>query len=277
MPEIAAMAALERLDMLLNDSMYGILFRDINMKRTFIDQHFSRMLNANSGIIINTGEDNYLTTADAVEQAPAVLASQFINEEFAHRAGMPDEQVGLGDAYEIDPGLEDGFLYQVAQAQLARQIFPKAPLKYMPPTKHMTGDIFKGHLIDALFNLTSVMTHQSIHLCGMLTEAIHTPFLGDRALSVENARYIMNTARHFGDDIEVKRGGKIETRAGEVLASCEMLLERVATMGLMEAIEAAAFADVSRPPDGGRGFEGVFERSTAYFNPFETALVGSAR
>ncbi|MDE2572911.1 MAG: D-lysine 5,6-aminomutase subunit alpha, partial [bacterium] len=46
MPEIAAMAALERLDMLLNDSMYGILFRDINMKRTFIDQHFSRMLNA---------------------------------------------------------------------------------------------------------------------------------------------------------------------------------------------------------------------------------------
>jgi beta-lysine 5,6-aminomutase alpha subunit len=79
MPEIAATAALERLDMLLNDSMYGILFRDINMQRTFVDQHFSRQLNARSGIIINTGEDNYLTTADAVEQAPAVLASQFIN------------------------------------------------------------------------------------------------------------------------------------------------------------------------------------------------------
>jgi beta-lysine 5,6-aminomutase alpha subunit len=103
MPEIAVMAAFERLDMLLNDSMYGILFRDINMKRTFVDQHFSRMLNARAGIIINTGEDNYLTTADAVEQAPAVLASQFINEEFAHRAGLPDDQIGLGDAYEIDP------------------------------------------------------------------------------------------------------------------------------------------------------------------------------
>ena len=158
MPEIAVMAAFERLDMLLNDSMYGILFRDINMKRTFVDQHFSRMLNAYSGIIINTGEDNYLTTADAVDQAPAVLASQFINEEFAHRAGLPDRQIGLGDAYEIDPDLEDSFLYQVAQAQLAREIFPDAPLKYMPPTKHMTGDIFKGHLIDAMFNLTSVMT-----------------------------------------------------------------------------------------------------------------------
>jgi beta-lysine 5,6-aminomutase alpha subunit len=276
MHEIAAMAAIERLDMLLNDSMYGILFRDINMKRTFIDQHFSRALNAYSGIIINTGEDNYLTTADAVEQAPAVLASQFINEEFAHRAGLPDAQIGLGDAYEIDPDLQDGFLYQLAQAQLARQIFPDAPLKYMPPTKHMTGDVFKGHLIDALFNLTSVTTGQTIHLCGMLTEAIHTPYLADRVLSLENARYIMNTARHLGDEIAVRPGGRIEQRANDVLTSCEALLERVAAMGLMHAIDAATFADVKRSPDGGRGFDGVFERASDYVNPFERALRGEA-
>jgi beta-lysine 5,6-aminomutase alpha subunit len=275
MPEIAAMAALERLDMLLNDSMYGILFRDINMKRTFIDQHFSRMLNAYSGIIINTGEDNYLTTADAVDQAPAVLASQFINEEFAHRAGLTDSQIGLGDAYEINPDLEDSFLYQVAQAQLAREIFPNAALKYMPPTKHMTGDVFKGHLIDAMFNLTSVMTGQSIHLCGMLTEAIHTPFLGDRALSLENARYVMNTARHFGDEIVLRPGGAIERRAQAVLNGCEALLERVAAMGLMHAIEGATFADVARAPDGGRGFEGVFVREADYFNPFEESLLSA--
>jgi beta-lysine 5,6-aminomutase alpha subunit len=260
--------------MLLNDSMYGILFRDINMKRTFVDQHFSRMLNAYSGIIINTGEDNYLTTADAVDQAPAVLASQFINEEFAHRAGLPDRQIGLGDAYEINPDLQDSFVYQVAQAQLAREIFPEAPLKYMPPTKHMTGDIFKGHLIDAMFNLTSVMTGQTIHLCGMLTEAIHTPFLGDRVLSLENARYIMNAARHFGDEVVFRPGGAIERRANAVLTASEALLERVAATGLMHAIEAATFADVSRSPDGGRGVEGVFARAADYYNPFEEALRG---
>jgi beta-lysine 5,6-aminomutase alpha subunit len=277
MPEIATMAALERLDMLLNDSMYGILFRDINMKRTFIDQHFSRMLNARSGIIINTGEDNYLTTADAVEQAPAVLASQFINEAFARAAGMPDAQIGLGDAYEIDPSLEDGFLFALAQAQLARQCFPNAPLKYMPPTKHMTGDIFKGHLIDAMFNLTSVMTKQTIHLCGMLTEAIHTPFLGDRALSLENARYVMSTARHFGDEIEFKAGGIVETRAQDVLRDAHALLERVAALGLMTAIDAKTFADVKRSPDGGRGFDGVFAKGSDYWNPFAEALAPSEK
>ncbi|HXU71554.1 MAG TPA: lysine 5,6-aminomutase subunit alpha, partial [Polyangia bacterium] len=96
MPEIALLGAVERLDMLLNDAMYGILFRDINMCRTFVDQYVSRRIIARSGMVINTGEDNYLTTADAVEKAHTVLASQFINEAFAKRAGLAEEQMGLG-------------------------------------------------------------------------------------------------------------------------------------------------------------------------------------
>ena len=88
MPEIAALAGLERLDMMLNDSMYGILFRDINPIRTFVDQRFSRQVHARAGIIINTGEDNYLTTADAVEAAHTVTVSQLLNEYFANEAGL---------------------------------------------------------------------------------------------------------------------------------------------------------------------------------------------
>ena len=87
MPEIAALAGLERLDMMLNDSMYGILFRDINPVRTFVDQRFSRQVHARAGIIINTGEDNYLTTADAVDEAHTVTVSQLLNEYFAKEAG----------------------------------------------------------------------------------------------------------------------------------------------------------------------------------------------
>ena len=68
MPEIAAMGAFEGLDVMLNDALYGILFRDINMQRTLIDQSFSRAINAYAGVVINTGEDKYLTTADAVEE-----------------------------------------------------------------------------------------------------------------------------------------------------------------------------------------------------------------
>ncbi|MCA1663857.1 MAG: lysine 5,6-aminomutase subunit alpha, partial [Myxococcales bacterium] len=139
MPEIALLGAVERLDMLLNDAMYGILFRDINPRRTLCDQYFSRRVIARAGIIINTGEDNYLTTADAVDKAHTVVASQFINEAFATRAGLPDELMGLGHAFEIDKSIEDSFLMEVAQAQLVRQIFPRHPIKWMPATKHKSG------------------------------------------------------------------------------------------------------------------------------------------
>ncbi|MGB8954748.1 MAG: lysine 5,6-aminomutase subunit alpha [Tumebacillaceae bacterium] len=272
MPEIAAMGALERLDVMLNDALYGILFRDINMQRTLVDQNFSRMINSFAGIIINTGEDNYLTTADAVEQAPAVLASQFINEQLALRSGLPEEQMGLGHAFEMSPELEDGFLLELAQAQMAREIFPKAPLKYMPPTKHMTGNIFKGHVQDTLFNMVGVMTNQGIQLLGMMTEAIHTPLIHDRHIAIEGAKYVFNNMRSFSEEIEYKRDGKIVHRAHQVLNDATAMLEDVREIGMLEAISRGMFADVKRTMTGGKGLAGVVMRADGYFNPFESLL-----
>ncbi len=273
MPEIAVMGALERLDMMLNDSMYGIIFRDINMQRTFIDQFFSRMINAYAGIVINTGEDNYLTTADAYTQAHTVLASQFINEQFGLLSGLTEEQMGLGHAFEMDPDMEDGFLWELAQAQLVRQVFPTSPVKYMPPTKYMTGNIFKGHVQDALFNVTSVVTGQTIHLLGMLTEAIHTPLLHDRYLSIENARYIFNNMRHLGEEIEFKPGGRIQKRANQVLCQAAAMLMEIEAMGLMQAIGRGMFADICRFPEGGKGLSGVVPKTADYYNPFTELML----
>ncbi len=272
MPEIAVMGALERLDMMLNDSMYGVLFRDINMYRTFVDQHFSRMINAFADIIINTGEDNYLTTCDAFQNAYTVLASQFINERFAVAAGLPLSKIGLGHAFEIDPEISNGFLYELAQAQMAREIFPECPLKYMPPTKYMTGDIFQGHLMDAMFNFASKATNQSIHLLGMLTEGIHTPFMQDRYLAIKNARYVMNSIEGFYDEIEFKKDGIIINRAKEVLDQAVSFLEEVNRKGLFEAIEQGRFADVFRPKEGGKGLDGVVAKADRYWNPVQTFL-----
>lgn len=268
MPEIAAMGAMERLDVMLNDALYGILFRDINMQRTLVDQNFSRIINGFAGVIINTGEDNYLTTADAVEEAHTVLASQFINEQFALKAGIPEEQMGLGHAFEMDPGIENGFLMELAQAQMARDIFPKAPLKYMPPTKYMTGNVFKGHLQDALFNMISVWTNQGLQLLGMMTEALHTPFMADRALSIENAKYIFNNMRNIGDEIEFKEGGIIQTRAAEVLEKAAVLLKDIEEEGLFSVLEQGKFAGVKRSRTGGKGLDGVTSKDEKYLNPF---------
>ena len=274
MPEIAVMGALEGLDVMLNDALYGILFRDINMQRTLVDQYFSRVINGFAGVIINTGEDNYLTTADAFEEAHTVLASDLINEQLAFAAGLPEEQMGLGHAFEMTPDLENGFLYELAQAQMIREIFPKAPLKYMPPTKFMTGNIFRGHIQDALFNEISIWTGQGLQLLGMMTEAIHTPFMSDRYLSIENAQYIFRNMRNLGDDVEFKKDGIMQTRARKVLDDAIALLERMTKEGLFSALEKGIFADIKRPRNGGKGLAGVFEKGEHYYNPFIDLMKG---
>lgn len=268
MPEIAVMGALEGLDVMLNDALYGILFRDINMQRTLVDQYFSRVINSFAGVIINTGEDNYLTTADAVTEAHTVLSSDFINEQLALLAGLPEEQMGLGHAFEMDPLLENGFLLELAQAQMTREIFPKATLKYMPPTKFMTGNIFRGHIQDALFNQIGIWTNQGIQLLGMPTEAIHTPFMSDRFLSIENAKYIFNNMKDIGQEMEFKKDGIIQKRAQSVLEESLGLLKKIEKEGLFTALEKGIFADIKRPKTGGKGLKGVAAKGQSYSNPF---------
>ena len=77
----------------------------------------------------------------------------------------------------------------------------------------MTGNIFRGHVQDALFNIVTILTDQKIHLLGMMTEAIHTPFLSDRFLAIQNAQYIFRTMKDLGSEIVFKEGGIMQTRS----------------------------------------------------------------
>ena len=267
MPEIATLAGLERLDMMLNDSMYGILFRDINPIRTFVDQRFSRQIHARAGIIINTGEDNYLTTADGIEAAHTVTVSQLLNEFFGKEAGLTDSQLGLGHAFEINPTVPESFRMELAHALLARELFPNAPLKWMPPTKHMTGDVFGGYLLNGFFNLVGSMTEQDILLVGMLTEAVHTPWLSDRDLALLNVRYVFNATRGLSEDFLPAHDGFVVERGRQVLGEAVELLEAICDDGLLNAIGDGTFGLMKRPADAGRGLEGVAKHAADYYNP----------
>lgn len=272
MPEIAVIGALEGVDYLLNDAMYGILFRDINMKRNFVDQYFSRRICALSGITIQTGEDNYLTTAESFKYWYQVLASHFINHAFAKRAGIVDSALSLGHAFEMNPEIEDSFLYEWSQAQLVRDLFPRSPIKFMPPTRHKTGDIFQSYLLDGMFNLVGAMSGQSIQLLGMHTEAIHNPFVQDRHLSLKNANYIFNAAKNAKEEVSFVPNGKVNRRARQVLDDAIRMLKKIKMRGLPRAIEEGAFANVKRAQEAGKGSGEIYAKDRYYYTPLQNYL-----
>jgi beta-lysine 5,6-aminomutase alpha subunit len=276
MPEIAAMGAIEGLDNMVNDALYGILYRDINMRRTLIDQRMSRMVNGYFDIVINTGEDNYLRTADAVQAAPSVVASQLINYYLARESGVKDSLIAVGNAFEVHPTVTNGLLIEWAQAELTRELFPDCPVKFMPPTKHMDGNGLRTHACDTLFNLVTIATQQGIQTIGVPTEGTFTPHIHDRVLGLECVRYVFNCARDLGEEIEFRQGGIVQSRAQQVLRDALQLLRYVVDVGLFAAIEQRTFGNISRLVDEGRGADGIFETSDMYLNPFADLMLGEA-
>ena len=111
------------------------------------------------------------------------------------------------------------------------------------------------------------MTDQSILLIGMMTEGIHTPFLSDRDLAIENVRYVREAAGRLGESFVPAPGGFIEQRAKQVLQESIGLLRRINDDGLLNAIADGTFGITRRPADGGRGLDGVIARADDYFNP----------
>jgi beta-lysine 5,6-aminomutase alpha subunit len=268
MPEMAIMGGLERLDNMANDALYGIIYRDINMKRTLIDQKISRFINGLFDITINTGEDNYLRTADAVSKAYTVTVSNFINYYLAVNSGLKNHQIALGHAMEINPNIENSFLLELAGAQLLRDLFPFCKTKYMPPTRHMNGNLLRTHSCDTLFNLIASLTNQDIETVGIPTEGIHTPHIADRVIGTQNAKYVFNATRQLKNCLDINNNELIQTRANTILDEAEKQLKIIESESLFEAIEKGAFGDTSRKSSEGKGLEGIFRKSEKYIDIF---------
>jgi beta-lysine 5,6-aminomutase alpha subunit len=137
----------------------------------------------------------------------------------------------------------------------------------MPPTKFKTGDIFHSHVHDAMFNLVGVTTNQSIELLGMFSEAVHTPLLMDRYLSLKSARYIFGTARHLGDEIQWKPGRHRRARAREVLTSALELLEEVQRETHLGRHRARRLRRREAHPHRRQGLRGRGGAHADYLNP----------
>jgi beta-lysine 5,6-aminomutase alpha subunit len=136
----------------------------------------------------------------------------------------------------------------------------------------MTGDIFRGYLLDGFFNLAGVLTDQGILLVGMMTEAVVTPWLSDRDLALQNVRYVLNAASGLAEDFQPAPDGFIARRADHVLGEAVELLERIVDDGLLNAIADGTFGLMKRPADHGKGLDGVVRREDGYLNPVTEVL-----
>jgi beta-lysine 5,6-aminomutase alpha subunit len=132
--------------------------------------------------------------------------------------------------------------------------------------------VFRGNLLDGFFNLAGALTGQGILLVGMMTEAVVTPWLSDRDIALQNVRYVLNGAGNLHEDFVPAPGGFIQERAKAVLSEAVGLLARIVDDTLLTAIADGTFGIMKRPPDRGKGLDGVAKHEDGYYNPVTEAL-----
>jgi beta-lysine 5,6-aminomutase alpha subunit len=96
---------------------------------------------------------------------------------------------------------------------------------------------------------------------------VHTPWLSDRDLALQNVRYVMESTRGLSDDFVPAHDGFVVQRAHRVLAEAIDLLERIVDDELLNAIADGTFGLMRRPADAGRGLDGVAKKGQSYYNP----------
>ncbi len=117
------------------------------------------------------------------------------------------------------------------------------------------------------------MQHRKTSNLCVLPEAIHTPLLQDRFLSIRSALYVFSAARDLGEQFDWREDSLVARWADQILREAVELLHEIDKLGLFKGLKAGLFADIKRSPEEGRGLEGVIKRNERYFNPFYEELL----
>ena len=150
----------------------------------------------------------------------------------------------------------------------------------MPPTKHMTGDVFRGYLLDGFFNLVGALTGQGILLVGHddrggrhAVPLRPRPGPAERPLRPRRRRPAARGLPPAARRVHPDPGPPGPRRGGQLL---ERITDEPGKAPLLEAIGDGTFGLMKRPADRGKGYDGVVTQGDGYWNPATEILEGRA-
>lgn len=261
-PQQAVKAALLGIDIFSSNLLKDILIENINLKRTFVDTHWtSRLCSKREKIFYSQNTD--IAEIDPYREAHQILVSQLINEKLAENAGLIVDLFAIDHSFELDPLMEDGFIHELARAALIREIYPRSNIIYYYPATAKGENPIESSRVNAIFNLAAAITEQSI--------AVTVPFTG-RNEGAKASSLTFNNTKSLGNEIQFNPNGKIARRAHVILENTFKTLQKLEQTGFINAISQGLMFGIKKNEKEGAGLDGVFQKDRSYFNPIEDLL-----
>ncbi|OQY34938.1 MAG: LuxR family transcriptional regulator [Spirochaetaceae bacterium 4572_59] len=279
-PEIAVLFAEEGVNGAHQDPQYNVLYRNINMIRSFVDAAVAKKVMAWAGIAQIDGAHNANATArDAWKVMPELMVQHAINAMFSVKVGMKKENICLSTVPPTAPPAPCMRL-DLPYALALRELFKDFQMRAQQNTKYMGSSTREATVTHTLNLLISKLTRAEIQSTITPDEGRNVPWHIYNMEGIDTAKQVFAGMDGLMEMIEIRRDkGELADKVRELKERAVLYMEEMLEVGgYFNAVEQGFFVDsgyfpernddaIIRHIDGGVGAGTVYERAEDYMAP----------
>lgn len=278
-PEVAVMLAEEGVNGAHQDPQYNVLYRNINMVRSFVDAAESKKVMTWAKMVQIDGAHNANATArEAWKVMPELMVQHGINALYSFKVGMPKSDISLSTVPPTAapaPSMKLDLPYAVA----LRELFDEYKMRAQMNTKYITSSSREATVTHVMNMMISRMTSADIQSTITPDEGRNVPWHMFNIEACDTAKQTLSGLDSLMDYVELKKDGILRETVRELKERAVLYLEEIMTAGgYFQAVEEGFFVDsgnyperngdgIGRKIDGGVGTDTVYERAADYFAP----------
>ncbi len=278
-PDIAVMFAEEGVNGCHQDPQYNVIYRNINMVRSFVDACESKSLIAWAGIAQIDGAHNANATArDAWKVMPELMVQHAINALFSAKVGVPKSSICLST---VPPTATPGpcVYMDLPYAVALRTLFTEYRMRAQMNTKYIESSTREATVTHVLNMVISKLTSADIQSTITPDEGRNVPWHMYNIEACDTAKQTLVGLDGLMEMVELKEDGYLAEKSRELIERAVLFLEEMVEKGgYFTAVESGMFVDsglfperngdgIVRKADGGVGAGTVIKREADYMAP----------
>nr|WP_032122855.1 D-ornithine 4,5-aminomutase subunit OraE [Clostridium amazonitimonense] len=278
-PDVAVMFAEEGVNGAHQDPQYNVLYRNINMFRSFVDAAVAKHIMASVGMLQIDGAHNANATAmKGYNVMPELMVQHAINSKFSEIVGIKPENIALST---VPPTSAPApcMRYDLPYAVALRQFFKKYKMRAQMNTKYIEScerEATVGHTLNLLI---SKLTSADIQSTITPDEGRNVPWHYNNIHAINTAKQAFISMDGLMDMVELKKTGYLPEKVREIQERAVLFLEEIIESGgYFKAVDSGFFIDsgeyperngdgIRRKMDGGDATDTIVMREEDYFAP----------
>jgi D-ornithine 4,5-aminomutase subunit beta len=278
-PEMAVLFAEEGVNGAHQDPQYNLLYRNINLHRSFVDAAEAKKIMADAEMLQIDGAHNANATAkEAWKVVPELFVQHAVNTAFSRAVGMAREQIALSTVPPTAPPAPKLRL-DLPYAVALREVFRGFRIRAQQNTRYMESDTLEASVTHVLDTLISRLAGADVQSTITPDEGRNIPWHYNNVAGVNTARQALMGLDGLSEVVALRQDGELRAQSREMVERAVLFLEEILESGgYADAVSAGYFVDsghyperhgdgIGRDPAGGVGAGTVVPRAPGYGAP----------